>query len=140
MDTHLFPENTEFKCNICNSVFSRAADRNKHVESHSVVNTYKCTNCKQDFPYYTSLVKHIDENRCVAKNKLHPCYFCGAKFVYHVDLERHHQNNLKVCVCNAKICGEQSFEVHINLCSVYKNKSSKCRKKNKTDTPVIVLD
>lgn len=140
MDAHLYPENTEFKCNICNSVFSRASDRNKHVESHSVVNTYKCKNCQKDFPYYTSLVKHIDENTCIAKNNLYPCYFCGTKFVNHQDLDKHHQSNLKICVCKTKVCGEQSFEVHKNLCSVYKNKSSKCRKKVKMETPVIVLD
>lgn len=140
MDVHLFPESTEFKCNICNQVFSKAIDRNKHVESHAVVSTFKCRNCKQAFPYYTSLVKHIDENRCVQKNKLHVCYFCGSKFVNHVDLEKHHEANLKMCSCKAKICGEQSFEVHTNLCSAYKNKVNKCRKKLKTNESVVVLD
>lgn len=140
MDVHLFPESTEFKCNICNHVFAKAADRNRHVETHAVVSTFRCKNCKQAFPYYTSLVKHIDENRCVQKNKLHVCYFCGSKFVNHADLERHHEANLKVCSCKAKICGEQSFEVHANLCSAYKNKVNKCRKKLKGDGSVVVLD
>lgn len=140
MDVHLFPESTEFKCNICNEVFAKAADRNKHVETHAVVNTFKCKNCRAAFPYYTSLVKHIDENRCVQKNKLHVCYFCGSKFVNHADLEMHHEANLKVCSCKAKICGEQSFEVHTNLCSAYKNKMSKCRKKLKATDSVVVLD
>lgn len=140
MDVHLFPESTEFRCNICNLVFTKAVDRNKHVETHAVVSTYKCKNCKQAFPYYTSLVKHIDENRCVLKNKLHVCHFCGSKFVNHADLEKHHEANLKICSCKAKICGEQSFEVHTNLCSAYKNKMNKCRKKLKTNDAVVVLD
>lgn len=140
MDVHLFPESTEFKCNICNQVFAKASDRNKHVETHAVVSTFKCKNCKVVFPYYTSLVKHIDENRCVQKNKLHVCYFCGSKFVNHADLEKHHQANLKICSCKAKICGEQSFEVHTNLCSAYKNRMIKCRKKLKSNDSVVVLD
>lgn len=139
-DTHLFPANTEFKCNICNSVFSCASERNKHVESHSVVNRYKCKNCQHGFPYYTSLVKHIDENKCAAKNNLCPCCFCGAKFVQYSDLERHRQNNLKTCVCQTRVCGEKSFEVHKALCSVYKSQGLMLRKKSKMEESVIVLE
>lgn len=139
LDSHLFPENTEFKCNICNLVFSRAVDRNKHVETHSVVNTFKCHNCKQGFPYYTSLVKHLDSNKCVTTNKLFACYFCGSKFVTTGDLEMHQRENVNLCICKAKICGEQAYAVHINLCSVYKTKSAKFSHL-KSSSETIILD
>ncbi|KAF2882586.1 hypothetical protein ILUMI_23603 [Ignelater luminosus] len=120
-DTHIFQAGSEFKCNICNLSFKVAGERNKHVDSHAIVSTYKCKNCEKTFPYYTTLVKHVNEEKC-ASDKSFSCHYCGVQFVDIIDLERHQKENVKHCICHAKICSDPAFELHTTLCTLYKQK------------------
>ncbi|XP_018335995.1 zinc finger protein 181 isoform X2 [Agrilus planipennis] len=126
-EVHLFPENTEFKCSICNATFSKAIERNKHIDSHSVAETYRCKSCQKSFPYYTALVKHIDEQKCSTGKSL-SCHFCGAKFLNQKDLEKHQKVSIKMCVCKTKVCGESAFISHSGTCSSYLQKKNKLKK------------
>lgn len=120
LDAHIFPENSEFKCSICNMVFEKAVDRNKHVESHAIPPTYKCKQCQKDFSYFTVLMKHLEEKKCSHKNPV-VCFFCGTKITDYDELVRHNHLNMKQCTCSTKICGNQAYELHLTSCKIIKN-------------------
>lgn len=120
LDAHIFPENTEFKCSICNMIFEKAAERNKHVESHAIPPTFKCKHCQKDFSYFTVLMKHLEEKKCTSKNPV-MCFFCKAKITDYDELVRHNHLNMKQCVCGAKVCGNQAYELHLSVCKLLKN-------------------
>lgn len=126
-DTHIFQVGSEFKCNICNLSFKMASERNKHVDSHAIVSTYKCKNCDKTFPYYTTLVKHVNEEKC-ASDKSFSCHYCGVQFVDIIDLEKHQKENVKHCICHAKICSDPAFELHTTLCTLYKQKMGNAKR------------
>ena len=111
----MFPESNEFKCGICNMIFEKAVDRNKHVESHSIAPTFKCRQCQMDFAYYTVLIKHLEEKKCSVRNPV-TCFFCEAKIMDNDNLARHHQLSMKRCSCGKKFCGLQTFETHWSKC------------------------
>ncbi|KRT79599.1 hypothetical protein AMK59_7719 [Oryctes borbonicus] len=120
LDAHIFPENTEFKCSICNMVFEKAIDRNKHVESHAIPPTFKCKQCQKDFAYFTVLVKHLEEKKCSNKNPV-TCFFCETKLADYDELVRHNHLNMKQCLCGTKICGSQAYELHLSVCKIRKS-------------------
>lgn len=120
LDAHIFPENTEFKCSICNMVFEKAVDRNKHVESHAIPPTFKCKHCQRDFSYFTVLIKHLEEKKCSNKNPV-TCFFCETKIGDYDELVRHNHLNMKQCSCGTKICGSQAYELHLSICRLMKN-------------------
>lgn len=86
-DSHIFPAGTEYKCSICNMSFKQAVDRNKHVESHSVPSTHVCSFCKASFPYYTTLIQHINNTCCLSKCV--KCRFCNIPFANRGDARQH---------------------------------------------------
>ncbi|GJQ77791.1 hypothetical protein Trydic_g16052 [Trypoxylus dichotomus] len=120
LDAHIFPENTEFKCSICNMVFEKAIDRNKHVESHAIPPTFKCKQCQKDFAYFTVLMKHLQEKKCSNKYPV-TCFFCETKITDYEELVRHNHLNMKQCPCGIKICGNQAYELHRAVCKIMKN-------------------
>lgn len=116
LEAHIFPESEEYKCSICNMVFKKAADRNKHITSHSIVSTYKCKECQKAFPYYTTLIKHVESKVCSKSSPL-DCFYCKAKFYSTGDLVKHHKLSMKKCeVCSTSICGDQAFHIHSTAC------------------------
>ncbi|KAB0792081.1 hypothetical protein PPYR_14042 [Photinus pyralis] len=86
-DSHIFPAGTEYKCSICNMSFKQAIDRNKHVESHSIPSTHVCSFCKASFPYYTTLIQHINNTCCLSKCV--KCRFCNIPFANREDARQH---------------------------------------------------
>lgn len=88
-DVHIFPVCTEYKCSICNMSFAQAADRNRHVESHSVAHTYTCSVCNSNFPYYTTLIQHMND-KCFW-NKSFKCRYCNIPFASQKDVHQHEE-------------------------------------------------
>lgn len=116
LETHIFPESEEYKCSICNMVFKKAIERNKHITTHAIVNTYKCKECQESFPYYITLIKHVEGKLCSKTNPL-KCSFCKVKFYSTYDIAKHHKLILKKCdTCAMYICGGQAYISHKRTC------------------------
>lgn len=120
-EIHLFPASSSFKCAICNMLFDTALQRNKHIDSHTIVDTFKCKSCAKSFPYYVSLVKHAEEKKCVG---LYRCFICDVHFASEPDLEQHRMTNVRYCSCRAMFCGEEAFAIHTSTCQAYKRGSN----------------
>lgn len=116
LETHIFPESEEYKCSICNMVFKKAIERNKHVTTHAIVDTFKCRECQKSFPYYTTLIKHVESKLCSKANPL-KCSYCKIKFFNTYDIAKHHKLSLKKCEnCDSYLCGEQTYNAHKRIC------------------------
>lgn len=114
LENHLFPESDVFKCNLCDLVFKKAVERNKHIETHAVVSTHKCKHCQKCFPYYTTLVAHVEE--AFSTEQFH-CFFCGRGFDDTTTFLRHNSWSMKSCKCGTQICGDMVYQKHLNQCS-----------------------
>lgn len=94
-------------------IFKKAIERNKHVETHSIVSTHKCKHCQKCFPYVTSLIAHVED---AFTTEQFNCFFCGRKFDDVPSFLRHNNWNMKTCKCGTKICGDMLYQKHINSC------------------------
>lgn len=133
-DVHIFPVCTEYKCSICNMSFAQAADRNKHVESHSVAHTYSCSVCDSNFPYYTTLIQHMNEKCCVSKS--FKCRYCNIPFASEKDVHQH-EEKLHISYSKDKL-GVQKLST-VRRYSRLQRPLRHTKKRVSTDS-VIVLD
>ncbi|XP_076268848.1 zinc finger Y-chromosomal protein-like [Rhynchophorus ferrugineus] len=97
---HMDYNDSSYKCQICERMFKRRFDFERHLKTHTGIQTYCCISCKQKFSS-----KQILENHILAKhskemelmqsvtNKIHPCDSCSYRTSFISNLKSH----IKTC-------------------------------------------
>lgn len=83
---NLHPHGKRHLCPICNKSFPSVSNRNTHIQSHNLENTFLCDQCNQGFKSSVYLNKHKKTHEI----RLNDCPICNqhfdnlAKFEYHL--------------------------------------------------------
>ncbi|XP_059179729.1 zinc finger protein 501-like isoform X2 [Physella acuta] len=77
----------ELACDICNKVFKRTENLNRHKLSHSGVRNHKCTICGLSFTEKGSLTRHTKSQH--DQLRPHVCHICGRGFTRKILVRKH---------------------------------------------------
>lgn len=105
---NLHPHGKRHLCPICNKSFPSVSNRNTHIQSHNMQNTFVCNQCNQGFKSSVYLSKHkkthdICENVCpICSQK----FYNLAKFEYH--LKAHEDKKKYQC----QYCDKSYMQFH----------------------------
>lgn len=75
-----------FMCALCNKVYTRLYDLNRHQVTHSEERPYKCDSCDKSFAYFTSMKRHAVIH---TGDKPYSCESCGKAFSQLEYLKKH---------------------------------------------------
>ena len=94
----------EYKCEICDKLFDKTGNYNRHVEKvHKKTKFFKCNQCDKSFGFDYNLKKHM--NTVHEEEKKYTCPQCGLKSKLEVMLKSHINDvHLKIKKHKCSIC------------------------------------
>ena len=90
-------EHKHYKCDICDTMFSREAQLISHIKSTHDQKNFKCESCGKSFSDASTLRKHISTVH--ERFRVHNCESCGKSFMDARNLKEHieiHKEDCKV--------------------------------------------